>query len=274
MYAGDYDDILPRQDGCNAGSALNAALNVRPFNAVGVGCTASPFHYRMNHFSWQKWIMPYMKNVDIFTHPHRGRSNRNTPSCPGGEWSDCGQVTASYALNLSLFGALNTYNQSATATNQDRAPFLGGSMTAIPRPAETALALETGNPNIAFAPTAPVSGDSGFRQINYAPAVRELWVREFYRSTNSCGADNSAPFINSGIIDDVRAPRGGVTIAWADGSAKFLPVGQFLARTPTMAEYGISGTTGAGTCMFPGGTFRISNIPNLNIEYPMWGLGQ
>lgn len=273
LYAGDYDDILPRQDGCQAGSALNAALNTRPFNPTGVGCTSSPFHYRMNHFSWQKWILPYMKNVDIFVHPHRGRSNRNTPSCPGGEWSDCGQITASYALNLSLFGALNTYNASPTLSNQFRDSWLGGSMTAIPRPSETMLAMETGNPNIAFAPTAPISGDTGITQLNFAPAIRELWRREFIKSSNGCGADNALPFVDSGVTDDIRAPRGGITVARADSSVKFLPVGQFLANTPTQAEYGVSSVTGAGTCMFPGGTFRINARPLTDINYPMWGLG-
>jgi hypothetical protein len=227
----------------------------------------------MNHFSWQKWIMPYMKNVSIFFHPHRGRSDRQTPSCPTGEWTGCGQITASYALNLSLFGALNTYNASPTLANQFRDSWLGGSMTAIPRPSETMVALETGNPNIAFAPTSPVQGDSGITQLNFPPAMRELWRREFYRSTNGCGPDNTANFEDSGVIDDRRAPRGGITVARADTSVKFLPVGAFLAGTPTMAEYGVSSTTGGGSCMFAGGTVRVSNVPNTQINFPMWGLG-
>ena len=84
LYAGDYDDVLPRQDGCTAASSLNSALNSNTFNAVGAGCTSSPFYFRMNHFSWQKWVMPYVKSVDMFVNPFRGRSNRLTTSCPAG----------------------------------------------------------------------------------------------------------------------------------------------------------------------------------------------
>ncbi|MFZ4508948.1 MAG: prepilin-type N-terminal cleavage/methylation domain-containing protein [Fimbriimonas sp.] len=277
LYAGDYDDILPRQDGCAAGSALNAELNTRPFNATGVGCSASPFYYRLNHFSWQKWVMPYVKNVDMFVNPFRGRSNRLTPSCPTGEWTGCGQLTASYALNLSLFGALNTYNASPTLPNQYRDSFRGGSINNLPDVAGAMIAMEMGNPNVAFAPTSPVTGDNGITQINYAPAVREVWKREFYKSATACDATNTADWTDSGQLDETRAPRGGFAVAYADGHTKFMKVDAFLAATPTAAEYGIAlpafTNAGVGRCMFPGGTFRISNIPNISINRPLWGLG-
>ena len=277
LYAGDYDDVLPRQDGCNDKSALNTALNTNPFNATGVGCSASPFFYRMNHFSWQKWILPYTKNTEMFVNPFRGRSNRLTPSCPTGEWTGCGQLTASFALNLSLFGALNTYNQSPTAPNQFRDSFRGGNITSLPDVAGAMIAMETGNPNIAFAPTSPVVGDTGVTQINYAPAIREVWKKEFYKSTTACDATNAADWTDSNVIDETRAPRGGFAVAYADGHTKFMKVGEFLAKTPTAAEYGVSvppqTNSFQGRCMFPGGTFRISNVPNININYPLWGLG-
>ncbi|MEQ1359244.1 hypothetical protein ABLW26_23490, partial [Salmonella enterica] len=80
----------------------------------------------------------------------------------------------------------------------------------------------------------------GVTQINYAPAVRELWRREFYKSTNGCDATNVADWVDSGIIDETRAPRGGFAVAFADGHTKFMKVNEFLGKTPTAAEYGIS----------------------------------
>ncbi|MCG9894861.1 MAG: prepilin-type N-terminal cleavage/methylation domain-containing protein, partial [Fimbriimonadaceae bacterium] len=68
LYMGDYDDILPRNDDC-INFSLNPALTAAtpfPASKSGPGCTASPFIYRANHFSWQKWVFPYTKNVEIF----------------------------------------------------------------------------------------------------------------------------------------------------------------------------------------------------------------
>jgi prepilin-type N-terminal cleavage/methylation domain-containing protein len=120
MYAGDNDDLYPRNDDCQPNSSLNTALNSNPFNATGVGCTSTAFYYRMNHYAWQKWVLPYVKSLPLFFHPavdYKQFSN----------WGTNGELMGSYALNLALTGALNTYNNTPTGTNQFRNSWLGGS---------------------------------------------------------------------------------------------------------------------------------------------------
>lgn len=68
MYTADYDDIYPRNDDCVLNSSLNPVLNNNTLRCAG---GAVGFGHRMNHFSWQKWPMPYIKNVQILEHPMR-----------------------------------------------------------------------------------------------------------------------------------------------------------------------------------------------------------
>ena len=76
----------------------------------------------------------------------------------------------------------------------------------------------------------------------------------------------------------MKIASGGITVGNADGSAKFLAAGKFLARTPTKLEY--LGVTGSHTT---GWTFQNDCVitatgnlgfvqPNIKIDYPMWGL--
>ncbi len=274
MYGADNDDMFPRNDDCQPGTALNPALNVQPFNPTGVGCTTGAFFYRMNHFSWQKWVMPYMKNVDIFFNPARGRTNVVTPSCPGGTWAGCGQITGSYLLNTSITGQLNTYG-NPTRPGAFRNSWLGGSMTSIPNPSATAMLLESGNAQIGVAPVALAAADTGTTQTAFPPAIRELWAYE-YKIQNAAYNGNLL-----GNPDENRAAFQGVVVGHTDGSAKFYQVERFLSLTPTAAEYGVNATPSQGwngtpgnLRGFTGGTIRISNNPNLFINYPLWGLGQ
>lgn len=263
LYAGDYDDTLPRNDGCELNSSLNPDLRTPALNgSPTAGCTG-PFYNRMNHFTWQKWVMPYIKNVDLFVHPGRGRNNSSTSSCPNGQWSQCGQLTASFGINLALTGALNTFNQSTTAPGQIRNSWLGGTLSGVPNPSANMLLLEVGNPNIAFAPSARVSSDNGVTQTHYPVAMRESWQWELLRRN----ADNT--FTNE--ADSRRVSYGGMVIGMADGSAKFLSVQQFLAQTPRTADYAPGTTPPTG---FTGGTVVLTSVPNTNINFPLWGLGQ
>lgn len=277
LYAGDADDMLPRNDDCQPNSALNPALNINPFNPAGVGCSTGPFFYRMNHFSWQKWIMPYVKNVQMFFNPGRGINNTVTPSCPGGSWNGCGQITGSYLFNTSLSGQLNTWGDAAgTRNGRIRNSWLGGSMTSIPNPAGTAMLMESGNMQIgvvpiAYAgafPTTPIA-------TAYPPAVREWWAFELLQQAVAFPGAINTP------NDEARAAFGGVVIGNSDGSARFMPVQRFLSQTPTAAEYGVAVAPGAGVQTAPGvlrgftgGTVVLSAMPNLTVQYPLWGLGQ
>jgi hypothetical protein len=61
-----------------------------------------------------------------------------------------------------------------------------------------------------------------------------------------------------------------MNIGFADGHAKFFSASALVAATPTIAEYA------PGTAMAPGlagSTQRLATV-NLNVNYPLWGLGQ
>lgn len=261
MYSGDYDDVFARQDDCVAGSSLNPDLRNNP--GPGDGCTSSPYYNRTNHYAWQKWVMPYVKNVDLFVHPGRGKNNASTSSCPNGQWTSCGQLTGSFALNASITGTLNTYRQT---TPNYRNSWLGGTYTGIPKPAETMLLLETGNPAIAFAPTAFDGNYGVVSQTHYPPAFREVWAHEFYTWSSCSGYADPV----SSTINAQRVFADGLVIGYVDGHAKFLKASAFLGQTPTVAEYA---TPTNNKCGFTSGTVIFSGTPNTSINYPLWGLG-
>jgi len=272
LYSGDYDDVFPRQDGCEQGSALNPALKNNP--GPGDGCTSSPFYNRTNHYSFQKWIMPYVKNVDLFKHPGRGVNDAKTPSCPNGQWSSCGQLTGSFAVNLSITGALNTFGKAAdsTAAGQFRNSFLGGTYTSVPKPGETMLLLEVGNPAIAFAPTAYDNAEAANKtQTHYPAAFREIWAHDL--KSEPGGSCTGLDQVMTGAQDDPqRVFAGGLVIGYADGHVKFMKTDAFLGATPSYKEYG---TPKFDFCGITGGTnVLMTGAPNVaNLNYPLWGLG-
>ena len=266
IYMGGYDDMFPRNDDCAPNSSLNPNLNSRAFNATGVGCTAAPFHYRMNHYSWQKWVMPYAKNVQIFEHPARKKLNVQTGSCPAGQWSDCGQIMGGFALNLALTGALDTYNKTAT-NYKSRNSWLGGTQNTLPDVSAAMLTFEIGNPTINFAPVVIDSANNPLNeQTVYPMAIREFWAANFMQpGTGTCVYTNDP---------DPRATVGGsITVGFADGSAKALSASSFLSRTPTAAQYGVT-LTADGQCGISSGVYVVGARPNLTIDFPFWGLGQ
>jgi prepilin-type N-terminal cleavage/methylation domain-containing protein len=265
MYSGDNDDVYPRQDNCVDKSSLNPALNNRPFNLGGVGCVSTPFFYRTNHFSWQKWVVPYTKSVELVKHPGRPVNDDRTSSCPNGNWSDCGQLSGGLAINLGVTGALNTLGDPNRTGAIRNAAVGGGTQSGLARPSETMLLFEIGNPNVAFAATLRPSDENGTVQSHYPVAIRELWQREFQTVSSTC--------VPTGTTDSKRVFADGITIGYADGSAKWLTTGKFLGNTPTAAQYGF---TGAVPCGATGGTVTGPAKANINtgIDFPMWGLGQ
>ncbi len=262
MYTGDYDDVLPRNDDCVPKGSLNPALHSRPFNASGVGCSTAPFYNRVNHFKWQYWVMPYIKSVDMFKHPGRGIVDTASSSCPAGAWSDCGELDGQFALNLGLTGALNTYG-NATRAGAVRSPVIGAGVVGnLPSPSQAMLLLEVGNPNVSFSSVLRLNSESSNTVQNVYPlAIRELWQREFKKVSGSC--------VPTSEDDATRVFAGGITVGFADGSAKFLVVNKFLSQTPTAAEFGFGGSV---PCGMTGGTVASSATPITNINYPMWGL--
>lgn len=256
MYSGDHDDMYPRNDDCQAGTSLNPALNSMPFNAVGAGCTSTGFYYRMNHYAWQKWVMPYVKNTQLFIHPtvdHTKFAN----------WTGSGEIMGSYALNLSLTGAMNSYNKLPTATDFSRTSWLGGSQTDIPDVAQTMLIMELVDPTVNFAPVF-LDGSSGTsNRIAYPFAIREAWAPKFYPTDASCNILSTTP-------DSARVPFAQqINLSYTDGHTKTVAVAKFLAQTPTAAEYTVSSrpACGIGT-----GAWTISAKPVWNKSWPQWGI--
>ncbi|MCW5940626.1 MAG: prepilin-type N-terminal cleavage/methylation domain-containing protein [Fimbriimonadaceae bacterium] len=267
MYAADYDDVYPRNDDCYLRSALNPALNAAGYTpSNGDGCSgAGPYPWRMNHYSWQKWVLPYVKSVQMFEHP--ARSKMDVPAATGGwrQWTDNGQIMGGFAINLALTGALNTYMRSATAAGRLRNSWLGGTQSAIPNVSGAMLLFEFSNPNINYSPViVDPTNDPLSTQTVYPMAIREFWAANFKKTDASCN-----PLAED---DGSRVSGGAIVVGFADGSAKALQINNFLSKTPTAAEYGVP--VDANTkCGISSGTYRPGATPVLNLNYPFWAFG-
>ncbi|MCH7904916.1 MAG: prepilin-type N-terminal cleavage/methylation domain-containing protein [Armatimonadetes bacterium] len=271
LYMIDYDDIYPRNDECVAGSSLNKALNGFAFNPAGEGCNWPRFYYRVNHYSWQKWVFPYMGNVDIFTHP--GRAKLTEP------WDLHGEIMGGFALNLSLTGALNTWQSGSDACLLPNAPrgcfrnsFVGGRQARIRDVAKAMLLFDFGNPGINFAPViADNAASEDTSYTVYPPAVREWWARNLMIWSDCTGW-------NMNEISDRPDPRatigGGIVLGFADSHSRFYPAQKFLGETPLMNEYIVGGSLPGGhTCGLSGGVFAWDADVDLTVDYPLWALG-
>jgi len=264
LYTGDNDDIYPRNDDCIARSALNPALNVGTYVPPnGDGCSgAGPYPYRMNHYSWQKWVMPYIRNVQLLEHPGRIKIDSGAP----GQWSGNGQIMGGFALNLGLTGAINTYNRSLTASGRERNSVLGGTQNRLPDVAGAMLLMEFTNPLINFSPVVLLASESSRPSQNvYPAAIREFWAANFFVTDAACNASN--------LVDATRTFAEVVVTGYADGHAKAIPVRQFLSLTPTAAQYGVTLSSNQ-RCGISSGTISGQPVPFTNINFPYWGLGQ
>jgi prepilin-type N-terminal cleavage/methylation domain-containing protein len=264
LYTADYDDVYPRNDDCIARSALNPALNQPTYTPTnGDGCSgAGPYPYRMNHYSWQKWVLPYVKNVQLFEHPGRQKVDGGTPR----QWSDNGQIMGGFAINLGVTGAINTYNRATTAAGRLRNSIFGGSQTSLPNVAEAMLLFEFSNPLINYAPVViRADQNTASEQTVYPAAVREFWAANFFRTDANC--------VSTGVIDSTRVFNDKIVIGYADGHAKAIKPQAFLGNTPTAAEYGVT-LTAQQQCGISSGTIAQQPIPNTNLQYPFWGFGQ
>ena len=265
QYMADADDTFPRNDDCIARSALNPALNApgyTPANTNGCG-GAGPYPWRMNHYSWQKWVLPYTKNIQLFDHPGRTKLDVGWNGGPK-QWSENGQIMGGYAINLALTGALDTWNKAPNAVRQFRNSWLGGNQNSIPDVSSAMLLFEFSNPRINFSPVVTTTADdNSVTQIVYPMAVREFWAANFMKTDADCNALQE--------VDATRTFAESIIVGFADGSAKAIPAKAFLGRTPTAAEFGV-GLPSAIKCGSTSGTFFGQPTPNLRINYPLWGL--
>ena len=168
MYLNDYDETFPRNDDCIAPARL-------PYQPNATGCTG-PYGQRVNHYKWQYWIYPYVKNIQIFFCPSRSFDRT--------AWEQNGEIyDGGYALALHITGALNTWNRPPQ-NYQIRNSFLGGTMAGVLRPAETMILMEDKFPGIRHY----VVGQQPI-QTAYPMAHRHLWEILIYGQPRAASPD-------------------------------------------------------------------------------------
>lgn len=265
MYAGDYDDKFPQTDGCVPYSALNPKFKTAAYNGTATaGCGGGAYYNQANYYAWQKWVLPYVKSVQLFEHPGRQKD----PTL----WDTQGELVNGLALNLALTGT--AYVKYSTGELQrTRNSWLGGNQSSIPDVSAAMLLFEFGSTAFNFAPMVMTTAEYNLpipaTQTVYPQAYREYWGR-IYNKWTTCSGPNMSEISSE---PDPRATfAGGVAMGMADGSARFYPVGKFLANCPTVAEYGAMDTY--GQCGRQSEVMRVASAPNIHVNYPMWGLTQ
>ncbi len=270
LYTADYDDIYPRNDDCQLNSSLNPALNGAPAGTdpqTRCQTSAGSFAWRMNHFSWQKWVVPYIKNVDLFWHPAKQRFDAPGFIANTRYWSTFGQIGGQFALNIGITGALNTADIPNATRGVIRNSWVAGNQQALPDVAGAMILTETANPTTSLFPLAVRASEvNNFSYTAFPYAIREWLINDYYAHPGGAcpGTIDGAPLDAAAIASE------GMAIGFADGHAKFMKINAIIAATPTIAEYA-PGTT--MRCGISGSNSVISDTVNLNINYPFWGLG-
>ncbi len=262
LYSGDYDDNFPREDACTLNDSINPAFNIQPAGTNPLkwcdgSTTPGTYAFRDNHYEWQKWIIPYTKNTGLFFHPV---IQKDTYS-----WDTLGELAGGYALNLGITGALNVSMTTGAVLNfGDRKSWLGGTQTSIPQPADTMLIMEQITSSVVGGYESGTTSNS--KALTYYPlAVKEHWSGYFYK-TGGTGACKE----QVGVLDPTTAPfAGNVPMSYCDGHAKTIPVGQFLANTPTASQFGLS--FNKYLCPITAGYYG-NGTPAWSQPWPMWGL--
>jgi len=265
MYTNDADDNYPREDGCTLNDAINPAFNNLPAGTdptpyCNGSATPGGYAFRDNHYSWQKWVVPYTKNTGLFIDPVQTYD-------PYG-WSTLGELEGGYQLNIAITGALNTWSYSPLPANGLRNSWIGGTTTSVGSPADAFIMME--GPFDSVVPAMNVYGAQP-NSTSYPFAVREHWTGWFYNQ------GGTGPCTSTTTLDPTMSPyTGQVPLSYCDGHTKTIPVGKFLANTPTAAEYN---TNVGPTCFGYAGpndnvyaNIHISSAPVWTQAWPMWGL--
>lgn len=256
LYASDHDDKYPRADGCQPYSSINPDLN-KPGAFSGDGCTPpGPYAWRLNHYSWQKWVYPYIGTYKNFLHP-RWEEDWEI-------WRRNGEIFNGYAINLALTGAINTYG-NPFRNGAYRNSFLGGSPSTVPDPSSAMLFMEFVSNDINFAPV--FATPNANVQTAYPAAIRELWAPMFmkWRSSSDCTPTDDVDLRLVSFGD-------GIIIGRVDGSAKWYAIRRFLAETPTRNDYVVGSYASGWECGPTNGSRTINAPPTWTTSWPLWAL--
>ncbi len=273
LYTSDYDDVYPRNDDCVLNSSLNPALNGAPAGTnpqTRCQTSAGSFAWRMNHFSWQKWVVPYIKSNEMFFHPAKPKFDAPTFIAGTNYYSTFGQINGSFAMNLAITGSLNTGDIPMATARVLRNSWIGGVQTAIPNVAATMLIMESTSPLTSVIPNGIRTSETGnFSLTVYPGVVREHMINDYY--IHPGGPADCPGVVGNGRLDSTAIVSEGMTVGFADGHTKFEKIGSIIAKTPTIAEYA-PGTS--MRCGLASSNTTLADTLNLNIDYPFWGLGQ
>ncbi len=270
MYMSDNDDYYPRGRSCHMYSSLNEKFRAPSFNdGMNEGCTPGAFYNYFDHYQWQKYLMPYVKSLQLFEIPLRQKTQTT--------WDTNGELRGNIALNLGFTGIKNTDFDGTVSGFGDIVPFTGGNQSGIPNVSEAALFVDnvpkTNTPFIPVMDKVEAGQTATSTLTGYPVSYREFWAFRLTKMTPAECVANPQP---SKEVDLGFVPANGITVGRADGSAKFFTVGSFLSKTPRMSELLTGGTVNANTCVVPNISqgYGYSGTLNSNISYPMWGYGQ
>jgi prepilin-type N-terminal cleavage/methylation domain-containing protein len=288
MYAGDYDDTYPRQDGCTLNDSLEAKWNVQPAGTdptpwcTGVGNgTNDPqksgsgygqggYAFRDNHYNWGKWIQPYAKSTGLLIHPAISPIyGTDTVNGVPDNW-DQGEIASGYALNIAITGALNTYHATASTYGAIRNSFVGGTQTGIASPAEAMLTTEQSFEVVTGAWETNYNAQGTTPTPYWPAAFKEHWEAEYYKNggTGDCG-------VQTGVVDPTKVPFNTIPLGYADGHTKAISAGQFIANTPTFEQFvgaPYPSTICNGFAAYGNASYTTPLIAAGAGLYPMWGL--
>lgn len=257
LYATDYDDTYARADNCEYLTGSLNPVHRTPGSVPGDGCTNFPFAYRVNHYKWPKWLMPYSgENWKMYVCPSREKDRL--------QWDQNGEIQNAYAVNLALTGALNTWG-NPNRLGAYRNSFLGGKTTNVPDPSSAMLFMELSSTTIPFVPV--FTTPSATIQTAYPVALRELWAPYFMKwvSAANCTPTNE--------VDARLIPHNQVfVIGRADSSAKAINARQFLAESPTTADYIVPSYGSGWQCGPNSGSRTVASPPTWSKEWPLWAL--
>jgi prepilin-type processing-associated H-X9-DG protein len=248
--------MYPRNDDCL--NFPNEMTIPYPGVPTAFGCDG-PYGNRINHYKWFHWLLPYVKNFQIFRCPSR-QIVEVDPTGGWQDWRNSAELFNAYSLNLSITGSLNTWG-NPNRNGAFRNSFLGGGLAGVQTPAETFILMELFFPGVwsSVFPRATV-------QTAYPLAVREVWA--------------CALKVN-GQPNPLSVPHtGGFNLAFCDGHSKYMHVDRFLGATPAIADWATPPAfpgppANRPDCVagFPGGmTWTASAAPVWTGQWPLWGL--